>query len=149
MNESSLNIFNFNASRCSNFNKINSFLDFIGDYDPLCICIQEINVTGALKVFSEKYQVFINLESGAQDGVGIATLVKKGYKILDSIIGLNGRLNGIRFRNMQIWNVYPKSGNGLKNEEEIFFRVQLTELMIQLKDSTKFLFQIGDHNIKL
>ena len=51
--------------------------------------------------------------------MGIATLVKKGYKILDSIIGLNGRIIGIRFGNMQIWNVYPKSGTGFKNEREI------------------------------
>ena len=146
MNESSFNIFNFNASRCRNLYKIQSFLGFVEEYDPLCICIQEINVTGALKVFSEKYQVFINLESGAQDGVGIVTLVKKGYKILDSIIGLNGRIIGLKFANMQIWNVYPKSGTGFKNEREIFFREQLTELMIQWKDSTKFIFQIGDHN---
>ena len=65
MNESSLNIFNFNASRCSNLNKIKSFLDFFGDYDPLCICIQEINAVDALKVFSQKYQGFINIENGA------------------------------------------------------------------------------------
>ena len=119
MHESSFNIFNFNASRCRNLHKIKSFLAFAEEYDPLCICIQEINVIGALKIFSEKYQVFINLESGTQDGVGIATLVKKGYKILDSIIGLNGRIIGIRFGNMQIWNVYPKSGTGFKNEREI------------------------------
>ena len=81
MNESSLNIFNFNASRCSNINKIKSFLGFFGDNDPLCICIQEINVSGALKVFSQKYQVFINIERGAKDGVGIVTLIKKGFKI--------------------------------------------------------------------
>ena len=146
MNESSLNIFNFNASRCSNFNKINSFLDFFGDYDPLCICIQEINVAGALKVFSQKYQVFINIENGVRDGVGIVTLIKKGFKILDSIIGLNGRIIGIKLCNMQIWNFYPKSGTGFKNEREIFFREQLTELMIQWKDSTQFIFQTGDHN---
>ena len=75
MNESSFNIFNFNASRCRNIYKIKSFLGFAEGYDPLCICIQEINVAGALKVFSEKYQVFINLERGAKDGVGIVTLI--------------------------------------------------------------------------
>ena len=58
MNESSFNIFNFNASRCRNLYKIKSYLSFAEGYDPLCICIQEINVAGALKVFSEKYQVF-------------------------------------------------------------------------------------------
>ena len=146
MNESSFNIFNFNASRCRNLYKIKSYLSFAEGYDPLCICIQEINVAGALKVFSEKYQVFINLESGAKDGVGIVTLIKKGYKILDSIIGLNGRIIGIKFGNLQIWNVYPKSGSGFKNEREIFFREQLTELMVQWKDSTQFIFQMGDHN---
>ena len=146
MTESSLNIFNFNASRCSNLFKIESFLGFFGEYDPLCICIQEINVKSALKVFSQKYQVFINIENGAKDGVGIVTLIKKGLKILDSIIGLNGRIIGIKLCNMQIWNVYPKSGTGFKNEREIFFREQLTELMIQWKDSTQYIFQTGDHN---
>ena len=142
----SFNLLNFNASRCKSLAKIETFSKFLDDYDPLFVCIQEIHVSGALKVFSKKYQVFINLESGSNDGVGIVTLIKNGVNIFDSIIGLNGRIIGVKVQNIQIWNVYPKSGSGFKKEREIFFREQLSELMVQWKDSTKYIFQLGDHN---
>ena len=47
----------------------------------------------------------------AKDAVGIVTLIKKGITILDSIIGKGGRIIGIKVKNIQIWNVYPKSGS--------------------------------------
>ena len=47
---------------------------------------------------------------------------------------------------MQIWNVYPKSGSSFKNEREHFFREELCSLMMNWKDSTKYVFQTGDHN---
>ena len=141
----SFNFLNFNASRCKSIVKMETFSSFLDDYDPLFVCIQEIHVSGALKVFSNKYQIFINLESNSNDGVGIVTLIKNGLNILDSIIGLNGRIIGIKVQNIQIWNVYPKSGSGFKKERELFFREQLSELMVQWKDSTKYIFQLEDH----
>ena len=58
----SMNIFNFNASRCRNTVKIQQFYEFFEPYDPTLVSIQEINVASALKVFSDIYQVYVNLE---------------------------------------------------------------------------------------
>ena len=58
-------IFNFNASRCSNLLRIRQFYEFFDPYDTMFVCIQEIKVSSAIKVFSDKYQVFINLEQGS------------------------------------------------------------------------------------
>ena len=79
----SINIFNFNASRCSNIVKMRQFYDF--QYDPSLVSIQEINIISALKVFSDKYQVFVNIEQDSVDGIGIATLVKKDIKIFEKM----------------------------------------------------------------
>ena len=91
MEVSSFNIFNFNAYRSKSLDKLEKFLIFLESYDPIFIFIQEIHVFSALKVFSRKYQVFINLESESKDGIGIVTLVKKGIFISDAIIAKNGR----------------------------------------------------------
>ena len=89
---SNINIFNFNASRCSNTVRIQKFYDFLEPYDPSLISIQEINIISALKVFSDKYQVYVNMEQESVDGIGMATLVKKDIKVSDVIIGKNGRI---------------------------------------------------------
>ena len=139
-------IYNFNASRCRNLLKIRQFYEFFDPYDPTFVCIQEINVSSAIKVFSDKYQVFINLEQGSQDEIGIVTLVKKGLIVSDIIIGQNGRIIGLKVLNMQIWNVYPKSGSAFKKDREVFFREILCNLFMNWKDSTKYIFEAGDHN---
>ena len=95
-----LTIMNFNASRTRNLGKIYHFLQFLGDYDPCIVNIQEINVQSALKIFSRKFQVIINIDMEAKDGVGIVTLIKKGVKIIDSIIGKSGRIIGIKLKNL-------------------------------------------------
>ena len=99
MDSNNLNILNFNASRTCSLVKINKFLEFLNEYDPIFVCIQEINVVGALKVFSSKFQVLIK-EASATDGIGIVTLVKKGFPILDSIIGKNGRIIGAKVKDI-------------------------------------------------
>ena len=142
----SINIFNFNASRCSNIARLRQFYDFFEPYDPSLVSIQEINIISALKVFSDKYQVFVNIEQDSVDGIGIATLVKKDIKIFDVIIGKNGRVIGMKLENMQFWNVYPKSGSAHKKEREHFFRETLCNLFMNWKDATEFIFQSGDHN---
>ena len=146
MDLSSLTIMNFNASRTSNLVKIDNFLQFLVDYDPTIVNIQEINVQSALKVFSSNFQVIINVEIEAKDGIGIVTLIKKGINISDLIIGKNGRIIGVKVRNVQVWNVYPKSGSAFKNEREKFFREELRTLMMNWKDLTKYVFQTWDHN---
>ena len=94
-----INIFNFNASRCASLRRIQQFYEYFEPYDPTFVCVQEISVISALKVFSDKYQVFVNLEPGVTDGIGIVTLVKKGIKVTDVIIGLNGRIIGVKLTN--------------------------------------------------
>ena len=141
-----INIFNFNASRCSSLVKIRQFYDFLEQYDPILVSVQEINIVSALKVFSDKYQVLVNMEKDSVDGIGIATLVKKNIKIFDVIIGKNGRIIGIKLNNLQFWNVYPKSGTANKKDRELFFRETLCNLFMNWKDSSEFIFQSGDHN---
>ena len=141
-----VNIFNFNASRCSNLGRIQQFYDFFEQYSPTFVCIQEINIASALKMFSSNYQVHVNMEQDTRDGIGIVTLVKNGIAIQDAIIGKNGRIIGLKVQNMQIWNVYPKSGSAFKKDREKFFRETLCNLFMNWKDATDFIFQAGDHN---
>ena len=120
-----INIFNFNASRCSNLGRLQQFSDFFEQYSPSFVCIQEINIASALRIYSSNYQVYVNMEQDSKDGIGIVTLVKNGILIQDAIIGKNGRIIGLRTQNMQIWNVYPKSGSAFRKEREEFFRETL------------------------
>ena len=80
------------------------------------------------------------------DGVGIVTIVKRDIKILESIIGSEGRILGLKIPNVQLWHVYPISGSGHKKDRELFFRETLNNYMMCWKDSTKYLVQAGDHN---
>ena len=141
-----ITMINLNASRCGSVSKIREISRFIDAYGASIVCIQEINISSALKVFSDRFQVKINIECGVKDGVGIVTLVKLGLDIKDEIIGINGRIIGVWVGDMQIWNVYPKSGSGFKKERELFFREELSELFMQWKDQTKYIFELGDHN---
>ena len=141
-----INLFNFNASRCSNLIRLQQFYDFFEPYNPTMVCIQEINVISALRVFSNNYQIFVNMEQGAVDGIGIVTLVKKGIKVTDVIIGQNGRIIGLKILNVQLWNVYPKSGSAYKKDREIFFRETLCNLYMNWKDASEYIIQAGDHN---
>ena len=141
-----LNIVNFNAYRTKNKVKIKGFRDFFDGYDPMVICIQEINIVAAMQEFKDRYNVLVNIAQDARDGIGIITLIKRGVVIEDLILGSSGRILGVKLENIQIWNVYPKSGSAFKRDREIFFREELTELMMQWKDSTRYIFQSGDHN---
>ena len=105
-----LTVMNFNASRTRNLGKIENFLQFLGNYDPCIVNIQEINVQSALKIFSRKFQVIINIDMEAKDGVGIVTLIKKGVKILDSIIGKSGRIIKIKLKKYANMECIPQVG---------------------------------------
>ena len=140
------NIINLNAARCRSTAKVGDILRFLLDYDPIIVCIQEISIVTALKVFSGNFQVYANIESKSKDVIGIVSLVRLGLHVKDEIIGNNGRIIGLWIENLQFWNVYPKSGSAYKKERESFFRKDLKELYIQWKDCTKYIFQLGDHN---
>jgi len=80
-------MFNFNAFRCKNIDRIRSLYDFFEEYNPMFVFIQEISVSSTLRIFSDKFQVFVNIESEALDGIGIVTLVRKGIFVSDMIVG--------------------------------------------------------------
>ena len=100
----------------------------------------------ASRVFKEYYQVIINGDDNMGEGIGIMTLIDKNIYIEGTILGNTGRIIGIRLKNIQIWNIYPISGSGNKNKRELFFREDLINLMMNWKDESKYIFQVGDHN---
>ena len=141
-------VLSINASRIRNLSRINDLLGFIMLHDPNIAFIQEISIVGALEVFSPHFQVFVNMEPRAHltDGVGIVTIVRHDIKVIESIIGSEGRILGIKILNVQLWHVYPISGGGHKKDREVFFRETLNNYMMIWKDSTQYIIQGGDHN---
>ena len=59
--------------------------DMINNYDPFIVTIQEIHIGMAIKFFSGKFQIIVNLESNARDQIGICTLISKDIIIKDKI----------------------------------------------------------------
>ena len=51
------------------------------------------------------------------EGIGILCLVDKNIDIQGKILGEEGRIIGLKFQNMQIWNIYPISDSGNKKRE--------------------------------
>ena len=146
MENQSFILLNLNASRIRNEMRIKNLLNFIMSYEASLVCIQEIHIVNALRVFSGLFQVYVNIESNSNDGIGIITLVKNGIKVSDQIIGINGRIIGLKIECIQLWNVYPISGTEHKREREVFFRETLCSLMMNWKDHTKYIIESGDHN---
>ena len=139
-------VITINAHRIGRREKILEFFEAIKPSEPNVIFIQEIAINMALKIFSPHFQIFVNLETPSNDGVGIVTLVDKRIKVIDHKIGEEGRTIGIKTREMQFWNVYPKSGTNNKNWREKYFREELSNHMIVWKDQTRYVIQGGDHN---
>ena len=137
---------NINSSRISSENRIISLLQFLMIFQPGVVCIQEIDVVVGMKIFKKDYQVYCNYDHTGNNHIGIMTIIKKGVNVLESLIGYNGRILGLKFKDIQIWNVYPPSGTENKNKRETFFREELCNLMMNWKDHSKYVFQMGDHN---
>ena len=97
-------------------------------------------------MFKTKYQVFCNYDHNGNDFIGIVTLIRKNVDIIGSILGFKGRILGIKTKDTQIWNIYPPSGSNFKSQRETFFREELCNLMMNWKDHSKIIFQVGDHN---
>ena len=124
-----LRILNFNAYRAADLKKILKISKWIDFFNPSIVTIQEIHVKNALMAFGEKFQVIINIESTSCDGIGICSLVRKNIKIFDQILGINGRIIGISLSNVNIFNLYPKSGSQNKKIRDKFFQEDLPHLM--------------------
>ena len=141
-----LRILNMNAYRMVDSTKIQGIFNMIKIYSPAVVTIQEISIVKALQVFSFYYHVYVNIEETARDNIGMCTLISKNLNVRDQIIGLNGRIIGIKLENVQIWNIYPKSGSQHKNIRETFFRHDLTNSLKVWKDYPSNLVIIGDYN---
>ena len=141
-----IEIININASRISNLGRVNDLFIYLTNLNPTVVCIQEINVFSVLSIFRGYYQIFVNYYLEGNNNIGIVTLIKNDVKIVDQLISLDGRILGIKCKTVQIWNVYPLSGAENKKQRESFFRETLNNLMVNWKDHTKYLFQLGDHN---
>ena len=116
----SFTVINFNGSRNRNIEKVGKILEFIEEYKPSVVCIQELNVETALRVFSSKYQVYINIEDRNIDGVGIVTLVRIGLEVKNVIIGLNGRIIGVKLNNIQVGIYIQNRAQHLRKTEKSF-----------------------------
>ena len=138
---------NFNAYRAVDLKKISDFANVIETHRASIITIQEIHVQNCMRIFSNQFQVYINLEKDSNDYIGICTLVRKNIKVLDYAICQNGRIIGVKLRDLQIWNIYPKSGTNNKRIREVFFREDLTDMLVLWKDShSENKIVIGDYN---
>ena len=60
------------------------------------ISIQEIDINGAITIFSSKYNVFVNPGDNSSDGISIVTLVRKKFIVEDFVVGGKGRILGVR-----------------------------------------------------
>ena len=141
-----LKLLNINAYRMVDITKIQGILTMMKVYSPSLVTIQEIHIVHALQVFSSHYQVIVNIEHTSKDKIGMCTLVNKELKIKDKIITSNGRIIGVKLKQVQIWNIYPKSGSQHKNLREIFFRQDLTNALKLWNNKPSEIVIIDDYN---
>mgnify|MGYP001467650847 FL=1 len=145
-NPSNLKVFNFNASRISSLRRMRSVQSIFESFDSDIISIQEIDINGAITIFSSKYHVFVNPGENSSDGIGIVTLVRKRFIVEDFVVGGQGRILGVRLGDLQIWNVYPKSGTNNKSIREKFLRETLLDHLSLWSGRTRFTLIGGDFN---
>lgn len=145
-NPSHLKVFNFNASRISSLRRMRSVQSIFESFDSDIISIQEIDINGAITIFSSKYHVFVNPGDNSSDGIGIVTLVRKKFIVEDFVVGGQGRILGVRLGDLQFWNVYPKSGTNNKSVREKFLRETLLDHLSLWSGRTRFTLIGGDFN---
>ena len=137
-----------NAHRITSKIRVTELLGLLRDKNPSVVYLQEIGVRMAAQVFGTQYQVFINVdeETMSMDGIGIATIVKKEIPVKDLILGDEGRTIGVKTKEGQFWNIYPKSGTENKKWRENYFREELPNMMTAWKDHTRWINLGGDFN---
>ena len=137
-----------NAHRITSKIRVTELLGLLWDKNPSVAYIQEIGVKMAAQVFGPHYQIFINMdeETMGVDGIGIATIVKKDIIVKDIFLGEEGRTIGVKTKEGQFWNIYPKSGTENKKWRENYFREELPNMMTAWKDHTRWINLGGDFN---
>ena len=143
-----LKVLTSNTHRITSKRSIENFLDLLRDIKPTVAYIQEICVRMAVQILGPYYQIYINMDMDTmgREGIGIATIVKKGIDIQDVILGVEGRTIGIKTKDVQFWNIYPKAGTENKKWREKYFREDLPDMMTNWKDHTRWINQGGDFN---
>ena len=146
--DSQLKIISANVHRIKSKVRGVELLELLREFDPTVVYLQEIGICMALEVFKPFYHVYVNLDEECMgpDRIGIATIVKRGIDIMDVILGNEGRTIGIKIKNIQFWNIYPKSGTGEKKWRENYFREDLPNMMTNWRGHTKYTSQGGDYN---
>ena len=144
MGTNNLKILSLNCRRFERQEKLLNIKYFCELHSADVCCFQEAFIPNVLKVFSHDFQVYVNFDKNQQ--IGVAVLIKKQIRILDFAMCDQGRIIGIKFFNLQVWNVYAPSGSGNKKARETLFRESLPNLMSIWKDSTQHFIQAGDHN---
>ena len=143
-----LKIMSANVHRIKSKIRMVELLEMVRKFDPTVVYFQEIGIHMVLEVFNPFYQVHVNLDEECMgpDRIGIATIIKRGFDIKDVILGDEGRTIGIKIKDFQFWNVYPKSGTGEKKWRENYFREDLPNMMTNWRGHTKYTSQGGDFN---
>ena len=144
MSASQFRIISLNCRRFERRDKLINIKNYCELFSPDVICFQEIFISNFLTVFSEDYEVYVNVETNQT--IGTALAIRQGIKIIDFAMCNHGRIIGIKLSSIQVWNVYAASGSGNKKARELFFRETLPNLMSIWKDDTKHIIQAGDHN---
>ena len=70
-------VLNINASRICTENRIITLFNYIQLFSPGIVCIQEIDVRMANKIFKREYQVFCNYDQNESGYTGAVTLIRK------------------------------------------------------------------------
>ena len=58
--------------------------DIINNYDPLVVTIQEIHIGMAIKYFSDKFQIIVNLELNSMAQIGMCTFMLVHFSLFFS-----------------------------------------------------------------
>ena len=81
MSASQFRIISLNCRRFERRDKLINIKNYCELFSPDVICFQEIFISNFLTVFSEDYEVYVNVETNQT--IGTALAIRQGIKIID------------------------------------------------------------------